>query len=207
MTEQGPSATAVVVLEERAFLNLVLHSLKFPLAAVNGVLVGSRSSESVLVSRVAPMIHTHTYLPGQLDVALALLDERLKELNEKDNTTLEIVGYYQVNERRDDVELGAVEKRIADGVGSTALVLDADALAALESKDMKTPKPCFALYTKKGSSWNKANAETALRIPCLADEGSTRDTMARLRQSVAENFGGVQDFEEHMEDVRVEFLH
>ena len=206
-----------VVLEENAFLWIVLHALKYPLSGVNGVLVGTRvkstdnTSTSTVISRVAPMIHTNTSLPGQLEIAVALLDERLKELNrelkegEQGTAKLEVVGYYQCNERRDDLELGPVARRIADGIGTLALVLDADALRGVQDGTGK--KPPFVLF-KKGAgakgSWIKADSREGVQIPCL---GST-SWVERLREAISgQDFGGVHDFEEHMEDVRIDFLH
>jgi len=191
---------------------------------VNGVLVGSRTttadgtSTSTVISRVAPMIHTHTSLPGQMDIAIAMLEERLKDERARaeragDATTAahEVLGYYQCNERRDDVELGAVGRRIADAVGSTALVLDAGALAAMQRGGELAKLP-FVLYAKPGGSggsggqgWGKR--PSALRVPCL-EGAALSGVVERLLQAVdAGDFGGVHDFEEHMEDVRVEFLH
>ena len=211
-----------VVLEENAFQSIWLHALKFPLSGVNGVLVGTRvrsadgALKSTVVSRVAPMIHTNTSLPGQIEIALAMLGERLKELNRLNKGTgqdaggpsagdLEIVGYYQCNERREDVDLGPVAQRIADGVGTLALVLDADALGALLDGTGPKASP-FVVFNKvsgaKGT-WVKAAPGRGLRIPCL---GKSEAWAERLRQGIGEDFGGVHDFEEHMEDVRIDFL-
>ena len=173
------------------------------------------------------MIHTHTSLPGQMDIAIAMLEERLKDERARaeragDATTAahEVVGYYQCNERRDDVELGAVGRRIADAVGSTALVLDAEALAAMQRGGELAKLP-FVLYAKPGGSggcrgsggsggsggqgWGKR--PSALRVPCL-EGAALSGVVERLLRAVDDgDFGGVHDFEEHMEDVRVEFLH
>ena len=207
-----------VVLEENAFLRIVLHALKFPLAGVNGLLIGTRvrstdrTLTSTVVSRVAPMIHTNTSLPAQIEIAVALLCERLRELNEsKDQgagelagADLEIVGYYQCNERRDDVDLGPVARRIADGVGTLALVMDAEALGALRDGTGSKSAP-FVVFSKgdKGS-WVKAAPGSALRIPCVDESGAWVEW---LGQAISEDFGGVHDFEEHMEDVSIDFLH
>jgi ER membrane protein complex subunit 8/9 len=208
-----------VVLEENAFLRIWLHALKFPLSGVNGVLVGTRvrsadgALKSTVVSRVAPMIHTNTSLPGQIEIAVALLGERLKELNKRKDqgagelasADLEIVGYYQCNERREDVDLGPVARRIADGVGTLALVLDSEALGALLDGTRPKSSP-FVVFNKSScakSTWVKAAPGTGLRIPFMSESG---EWVERLRQAISEDFGGVHDFEEHMEDVRIDFL-
>jgi hypothetical protein len=204
-----PLSRPVVTVEEAAFSAIVLHALKYPLSSVNGILVGTRSSKTsdasmdIVVSRVAPMIHTHTCLPGQMEFALALLAERLKELNEGGSSALEIVGYYHCNERKGDVDLGAVARRVADGVGAVALVLDAEALEArLEGSAEAAP---LVLLTKSSSgrgSWNVEGKGSVL-VPCLGEASWAE----RLRVSVADEYGGVHDFEEHMEDVSIDFLH
>jgi len=207
-----------VVLEGDAFHWIVLHALKYPLSGVNGVLIGTRvqsadgKSTSTVISRVAPMIHTNTSLPGQMEFALALLEERLKELHTSQNkdgdgagvSKLEIVGYYHCNERRDDADLGPVARRIADGVGALALVLDADALSALqEGTGSKSPFVLFKKGSGSKSAWVKAESG-ALRIPCVSEVS----WVARLEEAIhGGDFGGVHDFEEHMEDVRIDFLH
>ena len=62
-----------------AYLTPLLHSLKYPAASVNGVLLGksARSNDSVKITVVEaiPLLHAHIALSPMMDAAFCILDE------------------------------------------------------------------------------------------------------------------------------------
>lgn len=198
-----------VTVEEQALLKLILHSLKFPLSSCSGVLIGEISGDSVRIDDVVPVNHTFTSLPGQMELALALIQNRLQE-KATDNQPLSkccIVGYYQCNERRDDVTLGHIEKKIANKVstlaagGGIVLMLDGCALEACVSRK-EDRVPVLLLEKTVSSQWD-ARSDGILQIPCLG----TGEWLATLKKSVQNGVhSDLVDFEDHMEDIHKDFV-
>lgn len=201
-----------VTVEERALLKLILHSLKFPLSSCSGVVIGNISSDSIHIDDIVPINHTFTSLPGQMELALALVENRLEEHAAKENQSSRqccIVGYYQCNERRDDVKLGPVENKIADKVGALSgvlggivLMLDQCALdACVCGKEQSAP--VLLLVKKTGSSQWEKSSDYALRIPCL----DSSDWVVRLKKAVQDGMhSALVDFEDHLEDIGKDFV-
>jgi len=199
-----------VTLEEQALLKVILHSLKFPLTSCNGVLVGDVSDNSIRIDDVVPINHTFTSLPGQMELALALIQNRLEEKAAKENQPLSkccIVGYYQCNDRREDVTLGPVEKKIANkvsslgGVEGVVVMLDGSALeACVRAKENKVP--VLLLEKTVSSQWEK-RIDGTLQVPCLG----TSDWVDTLKKKVQDGaHSALVDFEDHMEDIRKDFV-
>ncbi|KAL3904840.1 MAG: hypothetical protein SGPRY_011139 [Prymnesium sp.] len=101
-----------LTLDHDAYCLLFLHACKFPLKAVNGLLLGEASAEGVVVSKALPLGHSSLALSPMLETALMLADELCKQGG------LQIVGYYQANEMGSDIELGPFGKRISDKIRS-----------------------------------------------------------------------------------------
>lgn len=199
-----------VTLEEQALLKVILHSLKFPLTSCNGILIGDVSDTSIRIDDVVPINHTFTSLPGQMELALALVQNRLEEKAAKENQPLStccIVGYYQCNDRREDVALGPIEKKIANkvstigGAEGVVLMLDGCALdACVTGKDIKVP---VLLLEKSVSSQWEQRLDGTLKVPCL----DTRDWLDTLKKGVQNGaHSALVDFEDHMEDIRRDFV-
>ena len=130
-------------LDRTATLKILLHSMKFPTTGVSGFLLGEEktsvvppsasppssprgsSARTVLhIYDAIPVCHNFLTLTLPLELALAQLQAHCKLQKGK----LRIVGYYQCNERLEDVDLGTPGRRIADRVeaiapGSVALVV------------------------------------------------------------------------------------
>lgn len=205
-----------VTVEEHALFKLILHSLKFPLSSCSGVVLGNVSDESIVVNDVVPINHTFTSLPGQMELALALIESRLEEQGEKTNQSPQsysIVGYYQCNERRHDVMLGPIEKKIANKVSNLneksgrgdgiVLMLDGCALNDCVRGTTDGQKvPVILLQKSASSSWEKCS-ENVLRIPSL---GST-EWVNELREHVRNGrHSSLVDFEDHMENIEKDFM-
>jgi len=124
-------------LDRSALLKILLHSLKFPTTSVSGFLLGEEtsakaaqtSSSSTGSSRVlhiydaVPVAHNFLTLTLPLETALIQLQEHCKREGK-----LNIVGYYQCNERLEDSDLGDAGRKVAGKMeavfpGSVALVV------------------------------------------------------------------------------------
>ncbi|RZB66902.1 ER membrane protein complex subunit 8/9-like [Glycine soja] len=122
---------------QTAYIKFILHSLKHPTSAVNGVLIGriSASNDVVEIADAVPLFHSHIPLLPQLEISLIMIEEYFSAKG------LNIVGYFHANERSDDNELGGVAKNIGDHIcryfpEAAVLLLDNKKLDALKkSKD------------------------------------------------------------------------
>ncbi|XP_027941842.1 ER membrane protein complex subunit 8/9 homolog isoform X2 [Vigna unguiculata] len=118
---------------QNAYIKLVLHSLKHPTSAVNGILIGriSPSNDVVEIADAVPLFHSHIPLLPQLEISLILIEEYFSAKG------LNIVGYFHANERSDESELGSVAKNIGDHIcryfpQAAVLLLDNKKLDALK---------------------------------------------------------------------------
>ncbi|XP_045786565.1 ER membrane protein complex subunit 8/9 homolog isoform X2 [Trifolium pratense] len=116
---------------QNAYIKLVLHSLKHPTSAVNGVLIGRISNDTVEITDAVPLFHSQIPLLPQLEISLILIEEYFSAKG------LNIVGYFHANERSDEFELGGVAKNIGDHISryfpqAAILLLDNKKLEALK---------------------------------------------------------------------------
>jgi hypothetical protein len=191
-----------VTVEEKALSKIVLHSLKHSLGTCNGLILGEVTKESIVVKDVVPICHgMSTSLTIQMELGLALVQELLQAKEGKDVSShkTKLVGFYQCNERMDDIELGVVEKKIADKVSSlgeagAVLVLNGEGLGQCIEGSNGNP---LVLYQKSSNhGWVKSGA---LTIPCLDDKPSW---VARIKEYVSQGqHAAVADLDDHMEDI------
>ena len=64
---------------QTAYIKPLLHALKYPASAVNGVLLGSFNrggvSVKISVTEAIPLLHSHISLSPMMDAAFSVLDE------------------------------------------------------------------------------------------------------------------------------------
>ena len=102
---------AAVEVSQRAYCTLMLHALKRPHAACNGVLVGPKAG---VAEEAVPLFHSGLALAPMLEVALAQVEAHYAPGG------MRVVGYYHANERMGDNKLGAAARAIAEKVCSRA---------------------------------------------------------------------------------------
>ena len=191
-----------VTVEEKALSKIVLHSLKHALGTCNGLILGKVTNESIVVVDVVPICHgISTSLTIQMELGLALVQELLQAKEAKDGTSpkTKLVGFYQCNERIDDIELGIVEKKIADKMSSLAeggvvLVLNGEGLGqCIEGSDGNP----LVLYQKSSNhGWVKSGG---LTVPCL---DNTPAWVAQIKEYVSQGqHAALADLDDHMEDI------
>jgi hypothetical protein len=102
------SSAARWTLEPEAYALPLLHAARHPSASLNGLFVGSAATKTI--THAVPLHH----LPQSLQYSFAqdLSFELVAKHIEAVGRGLEIVGYYQANERLDDEALGQRGERI-----------------------------------------------------------------------------------------------
>uniref|UniRef100_K7KBN4 MPN domain-containing protein n=1 Tax=Glycine max TaxID=3847 RepID=K7KBN4_SOYBN len=175
-------------IEQNAYIKLVLHSLKHPTSAVNGVLIGriSASNDVVEIADAVPLFHSHIPLLPQLEISLIMIEEYFSAKG------LNIVGYFHANERSDDSELGSVAKNIGDHIcryfpQAAVLLLDNKKLDAL-----KKSKDRSAIMQSDG------NNRFSLKEPSA--------NLVLLDYIASEKWNDVVDFDDHLDDISKDWL-
>ncbi|ESW14432.1 hypothetical protein PHAVU_008G280500 [Phaseolus vulgaris] len=187
---------------QNAYIKLVLHSLKHPTSAVNGILIGriSPSNDVVEIADAVPLFHSHIPLLPQLEISLILIEEYFSAKG------LNIVGYFHANERSDDSELGSVAKNIGDHIcryfpQAAVLLLDNKKLDAL--KKSKERSAIMQLYVRDtNKNWklvpSDANNRFSLREPSA--------NVVLLDYIATEKWNGIVDFDDHLDDISKDWL-
>mmetsp|Transcript_45523 Transcript_45523/g.75902 ORF Transcript_45523/g.75902 Transcript_45523/m.75902 type:complete len:203 (-) Transcript_45523:283-891(-) len=189
-------------LSPSAYVKVMLHVMKYPSLAVNGVLVGPKiatpsGEEPVKASVVdaVPLFHGQLSLAPLTEIALTQVESYFAEKG------LCIIGYYHANERLGDADFGSVARKIADRIfancpNSCALLVDTDKLEKL----MTTPTIAVKLFTRAGPKWRSAESGDELKL-------SAPSTLSILADYLGENrHKRICDFGEHLEDLTRDWL-
>ncbi|GAU28286.1 hypothetical protein TSUD_256140 [Trifolium subterraneum] len=185
---------------QNAYIKLVLHSLKHPTSAVNGVLIGRISNDTVEITDTVPLFHSQIPLLPQLEISLILIEEYFSAKG------LNIVGYFHANERSDEFELGGVAKNIGDHISryfpqAAILLLDNKKLEAL--KKSKGSGAVTQLYVRDASkNWklvpSDANNRFSLKEPSA--------NLILLDYISSEKYRDIVDFDDHLDDISKDWL-
>mmetsp|Transcript_41099 Transcript_41099/g.131484 ORF Transcript_41099/g.131484 Transcript_41099/m.131484 type:complete len:235 (+) Transcript_41099:1177-1881(+) len=222
-------------LSQAAYCKAVLHALKYPSQAVNGVLIGSggsgqtspRGDKAVEVVDAVPLFHTRLSLAPMLEVALTQVRPQppaCRPALRRPAVTIDvppqidsyfakkglcIVGYYHGNERADDKDLGLTAKRIGDKIVGTfpdACVLLLDNHKMASALSNGAGLP-LTLYTKEGgvNPGWKLAGENPLNPSELKLKEGTPG--GALVGLVEEGRqGNLSDFDDHLEDITRDWL-
>ncbi|KAK7299915.1 hypothetical protein RJT34_10744 [Clitoria ternatea] len=187
---------------QNAYIKLVLHSLKHPTSAVNGILIGriSPSNDVVEIADAVPLFHSNISLLPQLEISLILIEEYFSAKG------LNIVGYFHANERSDDCDLGGVPKNIGDHIcryfpQAATLLLDNKKLEAL--KKSKDRSAIMQLYVRDASkNWR-----------LVQSDGNNRFSLKEATANVvlldyisSEKWNDIVDFDDHLDDISKDWL-
>eukprot|EP00123_Amoebidium_parasiticum_P007840 comp18401_c0_seq1/m.19599 comp18401_c0_seq1/g.19599 ORF comp18401_c0_seq1/g.19599 comp18401_c0_seq1/m.19599 type:complete len:180 (-) comp18401_c0_seq1:186-725(-) len=165
-------------LEKKACNKMLLHATKYPSQSVNGVLLGSVSKDTTVVSDAIPLFHNTLTLPAMLELALAVVSTHAKDRK------LSIVGYYEAPDdlNADFTRTMTVVGEKLDGLNKGACVV------CIDGKNFAPPfSEALRVYSKGGSEWlhqKQVDAETG------GVRGLIEDKAHR----------GLVDFESHLED-------
>mmetsp|Transcript_46661 Transcript_46661/g.113622 ORF Transcript_46661/g.113622 Transcript_46661/m.113622 type:complete len:230 (+) Transcript_46661:21-710(+) len=201
-----------VLVGKEAYLVAIMHSLKFPGASVNGVLLGTADMQgdslTVRVCEAVPLLHSHMSLAPALDAGFALVDEYCK------TTGLGVVGYYHANAHQAHNLFAGLLKKIADRVADTVrdsgkkwmnavcMMVDnvaLDDLASVLSEGIALSD--MGLHTgvvvmqKVGDRWGDADGLEIAGCKEGSTQAELRDMIAKLKHQE------VIDFDDHLNDV------
>ena len=107
------SGSGSVTFSTTAYSKIILHTAKYPWAAVNGLLLGSIDAHAIDVTDAVPLFHTAVLAP-MLEVAMMLVDEYCQ--SEQSPAGLSIVGYYHANARNNDGEIPSLARIVSEKI-------------------------------------------------------------------------------------------
>eukprot|EP00899_Mesostigma_viride_P002418 jgi/Mesvir1/12177/Mv00420-RA.1 len=203
--------------EEKAFIKLLLHALKYPSKDVNGVLLGTASQNgqassdegpqtSITVVDAVPLFHGDLALAPMLEMALMQVDEFCS--TQAKTPGLQIIGYYHANQRADDYELGGTATKIADRIAANANV-DCAVLVNNRNLHLVSEVPAdsqnrdvdmLMVFSKSGDKW------VAIHPP--SDKSLRRVTVAPKAGDLLRSYHSqgrqraLWDFDDHLDDVK-----
>ncbi|KAF7422847.1 hypothetical protein PC9H_011006 [Pleurotus ostreatus] len=177
----------------KAYLKIFFHVAKHPHTPVNGVLLGSLSSNVVSIVDAVPLLHHWTSLSPMMEIGLDLATQHAASLG------LQLVGYYQASERLDDTALAPVGERVASKIKDGF----SDAIAfVIDGETIGSGAPALLPYESTGptpSSWRPSPSDStpySLDDPAIPPRAVSLVRESRLH----EKFG---DFDDHLEDVTI----
>ncbi|KAL6767356.1 TLA1 [Auxenochlorella protothecoides x Auxenochlorella symbiontica] len=189
-------------LERTALLKILLHAIKYPAFGVNGVLLGSIANGTVTATDAVPFVHNFTTLLPAFETALCQVDNHTKT-----QSGVQVVGYYQANEHNKDTQLSGAGKLLATKVATLwpsaiAVVLDPEGLRQLlQSSGGESPsdaRPLFTLHIKDGRNWVEYGGRLKVHTAGIPSALEQLSAEGKHRQ--------LADFEDHMEDVSLDWL-
>lgn len=106
----------------QSYIKLLMHSLKYPYAKVNGLLLSKKSTDNEIeFVDYIPLFHINQGLTAMLEIALIQINSYCSKHN------LQISGYFQVNKNFHDSSIDVFAQRIGDKLlefnSSTAIVI------------------------------------------------------------------------------------
>ncbi|KAF9173996.1 hypothetical protein BGX21_004326 [Mortierella sp. AD011] len=178
----------------KSYLKPLLHAAKYPTAAVNGVFLASTSSDTVVDA--VPLFHFWNMLTPMLEVAFTQVDLHCKA------NGLRIIGYYEANERVDDVALSPVGQRIASQILQT--VPEAFAVV-INNESISTENVAFLPYQFKEGQWRVSKGAFTEKNTAfgLENDSSPVQTVKAIRDDL---YNKLADFDNHLENVKEDWL-
>ncbi|KAI8920886.1 hypothetical protein DFJ77DRAFT_139768 [Powellomyces hirtus] len=176
-----------------AYLKLVLHSAKYSVNQVCGVLIGRKVSNAadaaVEVTDAIPLFHSHPLAP-MLEVAMQQVQAYC------DQKSLQIVGLYAANQSLANKDVSPTTAKIAskieDNLGYAALLLMLDA-SKLEDGNDKAVTP----YSQTSGGW------TVLQSNHLIPPIQRID----LPQIISDRtYNELHDFDNHLDNIKLDWL-
>ncbi|KAI8076421.1 uncharacterized protein B0P05DRAFT_472190 [Gilbertella persicaria] len=157
----------------------LLHAAKYPSSDVCGVLLGKNEKE-LMVKTAVPFFHHWTTVTPMLEVAL-----RQTEIYAKEND-LVIVGWYHGNARLEDTSLPERAVKVAETIKKNSASNKAVLFMAKNQwKKQKDP------FTASDNDFSLTDKETYTKVRGLFS---------------ASAYHRIHDFDEHVEDVSIEWL-
>ncbi|EJT98251.1 UPF0172-domain-containing protein [Dacryopinax primogenitus] len=192
-----------------AYLKVLLHATKYPTNPVNGVLLTTSPSGAadIEVSDAVPLLHHWTSLSPMMEIGLDLAGGFAED------NGLRIIGYYEASDRADEKTLGPIGDRIVSKIKATspdaiALVLDAAGLSMGEAGLIPyIASPSLKIipnsFTSRPPSTRSTDSKQVSTFHLAAVDLPRKALGAIKEQSLQNELG---DFDDHLEDVRIDWL-
>lgn len=189
---------ADIVIGVRAYCKMLLHAMKYPHRAVNGVFLAEKrknkeyGSGTVNIVDSVPLFHLCLSLTPMLEVAVMQVEQYCKSQG------LVIAGYYQANEHLKDSSPDFVANRIAERVyenfSDACLVMIDNQKMSLDCDDV-----AFHLYQCSDNKWK------------LKDKNSVHFEQGHKALGVAsallhsKAYRKLADFDNHLDDISLDW--
>ncbi|KAI8085160.1 uncharacterized protein BX664DRAFT_338665 [Halteromyces radiatus] len=180
-------------IELHAYILPLLHAAKYPANQVCGLLLGKVEKDSIThVTTALPLFHHWTTLTPMLDMALQQAELYAKKKQ------LQIIGWYQANERVDDVSLHDNAIKVADAIRqrsktSRIFIVNNEKLSSLEKAT-----EAYVIYDYQEQQW-KASKDIQDQVK--------QDYLPKLRGLLSAcGYQRIIDLDEHLEDVSLDWL-
>lgn len=184
---------ADIVIDVRAYCKMLLHVMKYPHRATNGIFLAEKKKNKdngmVNIVDCIPLFHLTLGLTPMLEIAMMQIDHYCK------NNGLVIAGYYQANENFRDSSPDFIAYRIADRINDhfedSCLVMVDNQKLSLDCDDL-----AFVLYQCHDNKWkpkDKTNVHLEQGIKALG-------IASALLHS--KTYRQLSDFDNHLDDVK-----
>eukprot|EP00039_Didymoeca_costata_P002034 m.57146 g.57146 ORF g.57146 m.57146 type:complete len:223 (+) comp11083_c0_seq1:236-904(+) len=203
-------ATQSVILPAAVYAKVILHACKHPTTALNGVLIGRVEKEEFQVTDCVPLFHSTLNLSPMLEVALLQLEQHYKKTDHK------IIGYYQANESvaRNSLDSTAlaISEKLKKQTGNCVILLVNNSML---QKNIIAKEYVLKTYfpdSKMENGWalkpfNPVTGSDAPEENPVALQpnppAAFKATSSLIQKKEYEN---LIDFEEHLEDVKLDWL-
>ncbi|KAJ1996230.1 hypothetical protein GGI25_002220 [Coemansia spiralis] len=189
----------------QAYAKAILHCAKYPWATVHGLFLAEKKDGKIRFVDALPLAHNWTSLTPMFDVALQQAQLYAKTKG------LAVCGYYVANEDTGATQLSAAGSLLAKTLiavddSTVAFVVDAKKLAPESTRAALVPyvysesqwkEQSGAFSDTKGSSGTKGAAFVLENNRVLVATRKLIDERAEV---------GVHDFDEHVDDVSLDWL-
>nr|CAG4635028.1 EOG090X0C9C [Alona affinis] len=189
--------SACCELSKLAYSKIILHALKYPHTAINGILLAPEGSNSHSLKYVdaVPLFHHNLGLAPMLEVALMQIDSYCRSVG------LVIAGYYQASDIVGDVSPDLVSQKIVEKIAeyfpNACLVLINNSQI---SRQMSKPAVSVMQYLPDGR-WKSKDKDNLKLLP---SSEVALTTVSNLISKKA--YRDIVDFDDHLDDISLDWL-
>nr|CAG4641157.1 EOG090X0C9C [Eulimnadia texana] len=187
---------ASVELSLKSYSKIILHALKYPHLAVNGLLLckeGNSGNTLKLVDSI-PLFHQNLHLAPMLEVALMQVENYCK------NSGLVIAGYYQANESLSDSSPDYVAQKVSEKIAE----FFSDACLIMVDNKQLSPEmssPAIHLMQHQEGKWKVREKSSVSIAPTVSAALSA--TSSLIKEKV---FRQLVDFDNHLDSLGCDWL-
>nr|CAG4648849.1 EOG090X0C9C [Polyphemus pediculus] len=182
-------------LSKLAYSKIILHSVKYPQSAINGVLLSQDNHTSnVKIVDSIPLFHNNLGLTPMLEVALMQIDSYCRSAG------LVIAGYYQANdslvEQGPDFVGQKVCEKIAEHFPNAILVIVNN-----QQLGKRMTQPSINVIQYADGRWKVKDKESVKLLP-------NNETVLSFTSGLLQDkrYQSLIDFDDHLDDISQDWL-